>query len=232
LGYTSHAQADLSPNLEITEENGWMYCPPWITISDTYANFMREKKAEIVVGHVTGADIANDSRITLTVTSNSRVETITEVDAVISCTGYTPSLDEFLSPEILRAMEYSTASPSDATFLPMTLPQQMFLPCSTDLPHNATTTIGFVGMYKGPYLGVMELQARYLAALFARELDWPKEETLSKDAQAMKSIRRSRETERRKGNGFRERKQWSWGDYMGIVKDLAERLGVVEGTPY
>lgn len=234
LGYTSHAQADLSPNLEITEENGWMYCPPWVTISDTYANFMREKKAEIVVGHVTGADIANDSRITLTLTSNSRVETITEVDVVISCTGYKPSLEKFLSPEVLRAMEYSTASSSssDVTFLPAILPQQMFLPCSTDLPHNATTTIGFVGMYKGPYFGVIELQARYLAALFARELEWPKQETLSKDAEAMRSIRRSREKGRQREDGSRERKQWSWGDYMGVVKDLAERLGVVEGSPF
>lgn len=237
LGYTSHAQADLSPNLEITEENGWMYCPPWITISDTYANFMREKRAEIVVGHVIGADmdIGNDSRITLTLTSNPHMETITEVDVVISCTGYKPSLDKFLSPEILRTMEYSTASPSsssDVTFLPAILPQQMFLPCSTDLPHNATTTIGFVGMYKGPYFGVIELQARYLAALFAGELEWPKQEILSKDAEAMRSIRRSRENGKKGEDGSRERRQWSWGDYMGVVKGLVERLGIVEGTPY
>ncbi len=233
LGYTSHAQADLSPNLEITEENGWMSSPPWVTISDTYANFLKEKKAEIVIGHVTGADIASDARITLTLTPNSSVETITEVDAIISCTGYTPSLDKFLSPEILHAMEYSMASPlnSDVTFLPAILPQQMFL-YSTGLPHPATTTIGFVGMYKGPYFGVIELQARYLAALFAGELEWPEQETLSKDAEAMRSIRRSRERGRIEDDSNKERKQWSWGDYMGVMKGLAEKLGVVEGTPF
>ena len=231
LGYRAHAQADLSPHLEITEENGWMWSLPWVTISDTYANFMREKRAEIVIGRIT--DISNDSRITLTLSPNSSLETITEVDAVISCTGYKPCLNKFLSPGILHAMEY-TASPSnpDASFLPAVLPQQMFLPCSTDLPHPATTTIGFVGMYKGPYFGVIELQARYLAALFAGELEWPEQETLSKDAEAMRSIRCSREKGRIEEDGSRERRQWSWGDYMGIMKGLAERLGVVKGTPF
>jgi len=233
LGYRSNAQADLSPNLEITEENGWMSSPPWVTISDTYANFMKEKKAEIVIGHVTGADIASDAKITLTLTPNSPVETITEVDVIISCTGYTPSLDKFLSPDILHAMDYSTASSlnSDLTFLPAILSQQMFL-CSTGLPHPATTTIGFVGMYKGPYFGVIELQARYLAALFAGEVEWPEQETLSKDAEAMRSIRRSRERERVENDSNRERNQWSWGDYMGAMKGLAEQLGVVNGTPF
>ena len=230
LGYTSHAQADLSPNLEITEENGWMSSSPWVTISDTYANFVREKKAEIVIGRVSGADVSKDGRINLTFSPNSSVETIAQVDAVICCTGYVPCLDEFLSPEILRAMEYTTASPnSDVTFLPAILPQQMFL---TGLPHMATTTMGFVGMYKGPYFGVIELQARYLAALFAGELEWPKQETLSQEAETIRLIRRSREISQFSEGGSKERKQRYLGDYVAVMNGLAKELGILEGTPF
>ena len=231
LGYISHAQADISPNLEITEENGWMSSSPWVTISDTYANFVREKKAEMVIGRVSGAGASKDGRINLTLTPNSSVETIADVDAIICCTGYVPCLDEFLSPEILRAMDYTTASPSnpDVTFLPAILPQQIFL---TGLPRLATTTLGFVGMYKGPYFGVVELQARYLAALFAGELEWPKQETLSQEAEAMKSMRRSREITQLSEGGTKERKQCSWGDYMAVMKYLAEELGISAETPF
>lgn len=66
---------------------------------------------------------------------------------MIFCTGLQPSL-RFLSEEVLHLLEYDEQD----------LLQPLILHLQTWNPR--VPNLGFVGMYRGPYFGSMELQAR------------------------------------------------------------------------
>ena len=69
------------------------------------------------------------------------------MDDVILCTGYAPRALPFLSPEALARLAFA---PLDA-FCPLLLAKLTWAP--------GTPGLAFVGMYRGPYFGIMELQA-------------------------------------------------------------------------
>ena len=69
------------------------------------------------------------------------------IDDIICCTGFRPSLD-FLDTELLQAMEYNAQD----TFMPFLLHRAVLHPAR---PQD----LAFVGMYRGPYFGIIEMQA-------------------------------------------------------------------------
>ncbi|CAM9223648.1 unnamed protein product, partial [Ectocarpus sp. 8 AP-2014] len=72
---------------------------------------------------------------------------VEKVDHVILCTGLRPSL-EFLPGDVLGQLEHDKSD----LLQPLILHLQAWNPSVPDL--------GFVGVYRGPYFGVMELQSR------------------------------------------------------------------------
>jgi hypothetical protein len=137
--------------------------PPFVAISDDYLDLVREEKIEVVHGRLVG--IGNDGKLVIGNShqstnddddsqSNSRVLD-DDIDHIICCTGYAPNLHNFLSPCILAALNYDR----EDTFAPFSL--------AWDTLHASLPNLAFCGMYRGPYMGVMELQARLAAGVMS-----------------------------------------------------------------
>jgi len=175
------------------------HLPPHVAISDTYLDRVANGKIDVVHGRL--IEINHDT-LTILATNN---ETITRngIDQLISCTGYRPSLD-FLSPELQTTLNYD---PMD-TFQPLILCHDIYHP---DLPG-----LGFVGMYRGPYFGVLELQARLLAQRWSSELGGG---ISTSDNEALKQSQHIRDA--------RPRPQFPHGDYIAHMDSLASVLGCV-----
>ncbi len=124
-------------------------------------------------------------------------------DVLICATGYRPSL-AMLAPGILEAIGYD---PHDR-LQPVLLGHCVFPEGVPDL--------AFVGMYRGPYFGVMELQARWAAAVLAGKLPRPDPLDLEHAVAAERAIR-----------DVRPRPQFPHADYPAMCDALAEKLGVM-----
>jgi cation diffusion facilitator CzcD-associated flavoprotein CzcO len=91
--------------------------PPCVAISDEYLDLTREGRISVVKGRLEGLN--EDGSLSI-----NDSQTIEDIDAVICCTGYSPHLHRFLSPAILKKLEYD---PED-TFSPLSLAWDVFHP--------------------------------------------------------------------------------------------------------
>lgn len=183
-------QSDLHPALHIQDVNS----PVMVSISDHYAELVRSQKITIVKGKLMSME-----GTTLTITSNI---TIPDVDTIIMSTGYRSSLP-FLDPNDLDTISFEPKDP----ITPLLLYRNMIHP---DVPNMA-----FVGMYRGPYWGVVELQARYVAALFSNRLRFPSDDILRDGIKRELAIR-----------NFRPRPQFPHPDNTGLISSLAKDLDI------
>jgi dimethylaniline monooxygenase (N-oxide forming) len=101
-----------------------------LAISDNYLPKLQEHKISVKNINLTSEHYGNFSGF----------------DAVVLCTGYSTNLD-FLSASIKENIDYQPNN----NFQPMLLHKLTFV---QNMPNSA-----FIGVYKGPYLPIMELQA-------------------------------------------------------------------------
>ncbi len=127
---------------------------------------------------------------------------IEQIDSIIMCTGYQTDLS-FLDHPILDAIDYQPLE----QFLPFLLYKTVFHP---QLPN-----MGFVGMYRGPYMGVIELQAKWIGLVFSNQKKLPSSEIMQEGIQQEKAIREQQ-----------PRPQFPHADYVGFIDDLAKEIGV------
>ncbi|SQD97617.1 conserved hypothetical protein [Parafrankia sp. Ea1.12] len=125
--------------------------PPHVVVSDTVGTEVVEGRLRVVAGRVRRLE-----RSAVVLDDGRRVD----ADAVIWCTGYRPDLT-FLPRTVSRAVEYD---PTDI-FQPVLLADAVF---PQEIPG-----LSFVGMYRGPYFGVVELQARWVCAVMASAVPSP-----------------------------------------------------------
>lgn len=123
-------------------------------------------------------------------------------DAVVLCTGFTSALP-FLNRVALDAIGFDGSD----QLQPKLLYRTMFHP---DLPG-----LSFVGHYRGPYVPVMELQARWLALILAGELPMPDR------AAMLAGIAEEGELRTRQ-----PRPQFPHGDFVAMADSLAREAGV------
>lgn len=182
-------QAQLSADLIIPEEK-WDH-PTHVSISDTYLNDVQNgkiipKKGSIKHFHSSGLTFEDG-------TSRS-------VDAVVFCTGFQASLP-FLDESVQRTLEFD---PDDQ------LQPLLLYKCTL---HPAFRNLAFVGLYRGPFFGVMELQAKWAAALFANKVSFPERALFDKALAEERQIRVSV-----------PRMQFPHGDYVGLADSIAKEL--------
>ncbi len=136
--------------------------------------------------------------------------TIEDVAAIICATGFdaSPSVN-FLPSEILSNLKFA---PNDDAF-PLAL--NVHASTSKQFP-----SLGFVGFYRSPYWGVMEMQARFLGKLWSG--DTKAAEALEKDTtvDAMLKLR----TDPR-------RAQFPMGDYAYLMESFSQILGIERVEP-
>jgi len=177
--------------------------PPFVAISDEYLDLVREEKIEVAHGRLVG--IGQDGKLEIYNTqsknddsqSNSRVLD-DDIDHIICCTGYAPNLHTFLSPLLLAAL----SNDPDDVFAPVTL--------AWDTLHPSLPNLAFCGMYRGPYMGVMELQARLAAGVMSGHISL-EEEQLQSAVKASEAIRNAA-----------HRPQFPHFDYPGFMDTLSQ----------
>jgi hypothetical protein len=125
---------------------------PYVSVGDGYLEFVRSQKIKVMRGKV-----ESGSENKLTIKDGDDSHATDDVAAVILATGFdaTPSLD-FLPKEMLESLKFDPNS--DAFPLELNMNSTI---------NNKIPSLGFVGFYRSPYWGVMEMQARYLSKLWS-----------------------------------------------------------------
>ncbi|OWP07512.1 flavin-containing monooxygenase [Marssonina coronariae] len=180
--------------------------PPLLACSDHYIEFVRHKKINVMTGHLNSASgdkvIFEDPF--------GKLITIEDVAAIICATGFdaAPSLD-FLPEDVLKSLDFD---PTDDGF-PLALNVDTTL--SKKVP-----SLGFVGFYRSPYWGVMEMQSRFLSKLWGGDAKAMR--ALEEDS-TMESMMKLRKDPRRA--------QFPMGDYAYLMESFAEILGIKRHEP-
>lgn len=124
-------------------------------------------------------------------------------DALLFATGYRTSLP-FLDPQTLDQCGFSPDDPLQ----PLLLLHTIFPPT---IPH-----LFFVGMYRGPFMGVIELQARNVCMTISGKIPLPTEEEMREGLAQELAIREKS-----------PRPQFPHSDYVAFSDRLAKRIGAL-----
>lgn len=184
-----HAQGEVSADLLVPKEV-WNQ-PSRVAISDTYVSQIKENRIT-----TRKADIASFDSSGIVLGSGEKIA----LDAIIFCTGYKLKIP-FFTPEMQEKLEFSSTD----QLQPLILYKCTFRP---EFRHLA-----FVGVYRGPYFAVMELQAKWAMSVFANKVDFPSEE----------SFRVALEEERRIRQ-LSPRPPFPHGDYVGLADSIAKEV--------
>lgn len=195
--------------------------PPWVAIGNDYAEYIRSGTISTTIGRVSAVHNSssgpNLARIDITL-SGDRTIALDDVTAIVLATGFTPynSLS-YLPPSVLHTLEYSENDP----FFPLILDRK-------GTTNAEVPDIGFVGFYRGPYWGVMEMQARLIAKNWTQSPD-SEPELGSKQMEKEKEKEAERQSIRnlRNADPHLSRGQFPMGDYTGLMETSARELGMV-----
>lgn len=181
----------LHPQLAITQ-NYDMPIP--VVISDHYAEGVRS-------GFITPLRTEID-RLTYNACCMKSGRT-SSFDNVIFGTGYDVNLN-FMDPKILSTCEYD---PQD-NFQPLILNKSTLRP--------EYKSLAFVGVYRGPYFPVMEMEARWIAAILSGQIKLPGNQSYNVQLQIERDIRNQD-----------PRPDFPRRDYPGFMMKLANEIGVL-----
>lgn len=165
--------------------------PARVIISDSYLNEVTKRHIHVKKGNIKEFDDNG-----LIFEDNSRLN----ADAVIFSTGYQLHLP-FFDKSILDQLGYVEHD----QLQPLLLYKCTFHP---DLPNLA-----FVGVYRGPYFTVMELQARWASMVFNNEIPLPPRATMLNGIRGELDIREQK-----------PRPQFPHGDYVQLADSLAQEI--------
>ncbi|KAG2415359.1 hypothetical protein HFD88_006550 [Aspergillus terreus] len=192
--------------------------PSWVAIGDDYAEYVRAGTIKTTLGRV--STIIRDKNGTTTVNierDDHLTVSLDQVGAIVLATGFTPYASlSFLPADVLSRLEHCKADPS----IPLILDGK-------GTSHAEIPELGFVGFYRGPYWGVMEMQARSLGEMWFRAGQGmrPSDEELAQKEQERQKVRELRAADPRFN-----RAQFPMGDYVGLMESFARDLGI-ERTP-
>lgn len=190
--------------------------PSWVAIGNDYAEFVRSKAITTTIGRVSAVHTPSSGRAKVDIELPGKESmSLDDVAAIVLATGFTPfpSL-AFLPEDVLSALEYSP----DDSFFPLVLDGKGTT--NANIPD-----MGFVGFYRGPYWGVMEMQARSLAQTWARA-DSEHGIRFSTEELESKAQERQRVREYRNADPDLHRGQFPMGDYTGLMESFARDLGI------
>ncbi|KAH8788266.1 hypothetical protein F5883DRAFT_531696 [Diaporthe sp. PMI_573] len=148
-------QSDFSPLLAPSDQD--LDNPPYLTVSDWYMDFVRSGLIELSKGKLTS--ISGTTALVSPASSDSESVHLADVAAIVLATGFeaAPSL-AFLPPEIQQKLAVDPSNLDNTILLAF-----------HGTHHPDVPNLGFVGFYRSPYWGVMEMQARFLTELWAEQ---------------------------------------------------------------
>jgi dimethylaniline monooxygenase (N-oxide forming) len=181
----------IDPSLRIDPESTQV---PYVVISDSFVRLARAGAIRIVRERV--SSLAGNRA---TMSGGHAIP----ADAVIWCTGYTPALSYF-PDEVLGRLKFVGSD----TLQPLLLHQCTF-PVGLE-------NLAFSGLYRGPYFGIMELQARWACAVFSGDCRPPSPAEIERGIDEELRIR-----------NMVPRPQFPHGDYVTLADSIARELGVM-----
>ncbi|KAJ5806553.1 FAD-dependent pyridine nucleotide-disulfide oxidoreductase [Penicillium pulvis] len=181
--------------------------PPWVAIGNSYAEFVRSGAIQSTLGRAMSVETNQETHLsTIEIASDGQTHTLDNIAAVVLATGFTPFDSLSLLPkDVLAALEYSEDDP----FLPLVLDKGGTI--RSEIPD-----LGFVGFYRGPYWGVMEMQARFLGAEWVKK---NRQVSTTEDQRQSLRVLRCSDTNSQRG-------QFPMGDYVGLMESFTKDLGI------
>ncbi|KAG9236269.1 flavin-containing monooxygenase-like protein [Amylocarpus encephaloides] len=182
--------------------------PPFLAVSDGYTEFVRSGIIQTRRGKLLGGGSGSENALLMK--DGEEEYQIEDVAAVVLATGYdaTHSLD-FLPDEVLQMLQFD---PNSDAF-PVALNVNSSI-------NKSIPSLGFVGFYRSPYWGVMEMQARYLSALWTGNSKAV--EALANDTTLDFMIKLRTDP---------RRAQFPMGDYAYLMESFGEILSVRRAEP-
>eukprot|EP00439_Symbiodinium_sp_Y106_P025576 s633_g3.t1 len=165
--------------------------PPFVCISDHFPEALRAGALSIAwkVSRVTGSTVyfADGSS--------------EDFEVILVATGYDLDLP-FLAPEVKEAIHLARDQ-----LQPVILSHAVW-------PPEEFSDLAFVGLYRGPYFAVLELQARWVCGVFSGRLQAPDEDARRKSLEQAWDLR-----------NLEDRPQFPHS-YVEMAEELAELVGV------
>lgn len=197
-------QGDFSPQIKIGSE--LLDQQPFLAMSSHYADFVRYGLIKVSQGKLSSVD-GNSA------TLSPSGEEVSNIAAVVLATGFDPAPSlQFLPSEVLETISYSPSTPAHPAALAF-----------HNTHHPSYPTLGFVGFYRSPYWGVMEMQARFLAHLWTTPDQSPAlREALKNDVSLQRTMDLRNDP---------RCSQFPMGDYPFLMQEFAKALEIPLSTP-
>lgn len=201
-------QSDFSPLLAHTDEG--LASPPYLTVSDWYMDFVRSGLIELSKGKL--SSISGNTATISPTSSDSDTTQLTDVAAIVLATGFeaAPSL-AFLPPDIQQKLAVDPSNLENTVLLAF-----------HGTHHPDVPNLGFVGFYRSPYWGVMEMQARFLTELWAQQQQQPDGRLSPSMQHALASDTSIQRTASLRGDA--RASQFPMGDYPFLMQEFAAAL--------
>ncbi|KAB8255600.1 hypothetical protein BDV32DRAFT_154106 [Aspergillus pseudonomiae] len=189
--------------------------PSLIAISDDYAEYVQSGSVRPTIGRVCAVNCTQSGQANIDIKGpGGEMTTLENVAAIITATGFTPFASlSFLPEDVLSKLEYSAKD----SYFPLILDEK-------GTSNAEVPDLGFVGLYRGPYWGVMEMQARRVAESWYRA---DSEQGIQFSAEELENKAQERQSMRDyKSVDPNSRGQFPMGDYVGLMETLARDMGI------
>lgn len=181
--------------------------PPYLAVSDWYCDFVRSGLISLSNGK-----FESISGNTAKLDDGTQID---DVVAIVLATGFDPSpCVSYLPSKILKTLNHSPRH----TEQPLAL-------AFHGTHHPDVTGLGFVGFYRSPYWGVMQMQARFLAQYWSTPID-ARPEALELKLKSDKSIQRTLDL-----RDDPRLSQFPMGDYPFLMQEFSEALSIPRVDP-
>ncbi|KHN98960.1 Flavin monooxygenase-like protein [Metarhizium album ARSEF 1941] len=198
-------QSTFSPLLHV--DDAAKAQPPYLAVSDWYCDFVRSGLISLSNGKVESFK-----------GSTARLDDGTEIKdvvAIVLATGFDPSpCISYLPTNVLKILNHS--------------PQHMEQPLALAFHgthHPNVSALGFVGFYRSPYWGVMQMQARFLAEYWSTPMD-ARSEAMNLKLKSDNSIQRTLDL-----RDDPRLSQFPMGDYPFLMQEFSEALSIPRVDP-
>jgi hypothetical protein len=185
--------------------------PPYLTVSDHYMDLVRSGVITVSRGKLA----ALSGREATLSPSNQQIN---DIAAVVFATGFEAASSlSFLSPSIQETLSLSSSDLNNTVALGF-----------HGTYHPDVPSLGFVGFYRSPYWGVMEMQARFLTTLWAAggpsspSLPPALKDALDKDTSIERTLNLRADP---------RASQFPMGDYPWLMQEFAAALGLARTPP-
>ncbi|PSR84280.1 hypothetical protein BD289DRAFT_368843 [Coniella lustricola] len=148
-------QSEFSPLLAPSDHD--IEEPAYLAVSDWYTDFVRSGMITLTKGKLDS--LSGTTASIVSSTSSHENASISDVAAVVLATGFeaAPSLS-FLPEDVQQTLAVDPSNIDNTLLLAF-----------HGTHHPDVSNLGFVGFYRSPYWGVMEMQARFLTELWTQQ---------------------------------------------------------------